>query len=188
MSFISKKISVIVPVYNVEKYLANCLKSLVNQSLKDFEVIIVNDGSTDNSQKIIDEFSLAYPAIIRSFYQSNSGVSQARNFGLQHAVGDYIGFVDSDDWVECCMFENLYMFVVQNSLDIGVSGYLEHEKSRIIEVSPDNHQKSKYNISIICCNKIYRRLYLKMNKIFFRNTGSMEDVLFNITGESVARC
>ena len=90
-------VSVIVPVFNVEKYLSKCLNSLVNQTLSEIEIIVVNDGSTDKSQTIIDDFARRYPQKIFSFIKENGGLSDARNFGLQYANADFIGFIDSDD-------------------------------------------------------------------------------------------
>ena len=85
------KISVIIPVYNVEKYLSKCLDSVVNQTLKDIEIIVVNDGSPDNSQKIIDDYTKKYKNI-KSFVKKNGGLSDARNFGIKKASGKYIAF------------------------------------------------------------------------------------------------
>ena len=94
-----KKVSVIVPVYNVEKYLDKCLDSLVNQTLKDIEIIVVNDGTKDKSQKIIDKYVKDYPKLVKSYIKENGGLSSARNYGLKYAQGEYVGFVDSDDYV-----------------------------------------------------------------------------------------
>ena len=102
------KVSVIIPVYNTEQYLNKCLDSLVNQTLKDIEIILINDGSTDNSQNIIDEYSAKYPDKIKSFIKENGGQATARNLGITKATGEYIGFVDSDDWIELNMYEELY--------------------------------------------------------------------------------
>ena len=113
-----KKVSVIVPVYNVEKYLDKCLDSLVNQTLKDIEIIVVNDGTKDNSQKIINEYVKKYPKLIKPFIKENGGLSSARNYGLKYATGKYIGFVDSDDYVEYDMFEQLYNKAESTSSDI----------------------------------------------------------------------
>ena len=85
------KISVIVPVYNVEKYIGKCLDSLVNQTLSDIEIIVVNDGSHDNSQKIIDKYVKRYPDKIKSYIKENGGQGSARNYGLEKANGEYIG-------------------------------------------------------------------------------------------------
>ena len=94
------KVSVIVPVYNVEKYIDKCLDSLVNQTLKDIEIIVVNDGSPDNSQKIIDKYVKKYPNKVKSFIKENGGQGSARNLGMEYAKGEYISFVDSDDWID----------------------------------------------------------------------------------------
>lgn len=114
------KISVIVPVYNVEKYLQKCLDSLVNQTFDDFEVIVVNDGTLDNSQLIIDEYVKNYPKIIKSFIKKNGGLSSARNYGLKYASGKYIIYVDSDDWVDITCLEKMYLAASTNKSDIVV--------------------------------------------------------------------
>lgn len=89
------KLSIIVPVYNVEKYLAQCLDSLVHQTVKDYEVIVVNDGSPDNSQSIIDDYAARYPELVVPVLKKNGGVSDARNYGMSIAKGEFFGFVDS---------------------------------------------------------------------------------------------
>ena len=97
------KVSIIVPVYNVEKYLPKCLDSLVNQTLKDIEIIIVNDSSPDKSQLIIDNYASKYPNLIKTFIKANGGQGSARNYGLDYVSGEYISFVDSDDWLDLNM-------------------------------------------------------------------------------------
>lgn len=111
------KVSVIVPVYNVEKYIKRCLESLVHQTLKEIEIIVVNDGSEDQSQKIVDEYADKYSNIV-SVCKINGGLSDARNYGMKYAKGEYVAFVDSDDYVEIKMFENMYQKAVQENLDI----------------------------------------------------------------------
>ena len=113
------KVSVIVPVYNVEKYLRKCLASLVNQDFEDYEIIIVNDGSPDNSQEIIDEYTKKYK-FIRSFTKENGGLSSARNYGIDKARGDYIAFVDSDDYVDVAFLKELYEAITKDGSDIAV--------------------------------------------------------------------
>ena len=93
-----KLLSIIVPVYNVEKYLDRCLNSLVKQKLDNYEVIVVNDGTKDNSQKIIDRYVKKYPKVFRSYIKKNGGLSDARNYGLKYAKGKYISFIDADDY------------------------------------------------------------------------------------------
>lgn len=111
-------VSIIVPVYNVEKYLEKCLASLAVQTLDSIEIIVVNDGSPDNSQEIIDRFKLKYPNRIFSYTKPNGGLSDARNFGLEKARGQYIGFIDSDDWIEPNMFEILYKKAISENSDL----------------------------------------------------------------------
>ncbi|EFK79343.1 hypothetical protein HMPREF9269_0583 [Ligilactobacillus salivarius ACS-116-V-Col5a] len=101
------KISIIVPIYNVEKYLKRSLDSLVNQTLEDIEIILVDDGSTDNSHKIAEDYKENYSNVLL-VTKENGGLSDARNFGLQYASGEYIAFIDSDDYVESQMFERMY--------------------------------------------------------------------------------
>lgn len=113
------KVSVIVPVYNVEKYLAKCLDSLVNQDFSDYEIIIVNDGSPDNSKEIIDKYTKKY-SFIKSFTKENGGLSSARNYGIEKASGDYLAFVDSDDYVEKNFLKELYEKITKEKSDIAV--------------------------------------------------------------------
>ena len=117
------KVSIIVPVYNVNKFLSKCLDSLINQTLKDIEIIVVNDGSTDNSQAIIDTYATNHKEIIKAYQKKNGGLSDARNFGLKKATGDFIGFVDSDDFVDIEMFEKLYNRAVETDSDIVVCSH-----------------------------------------------------------------
>ena len=112
------KVSVIVPVYNSRDYLERCLESLVNQTLPDIEIVVVNDGSPDDSQTIIDRYAEAYPDKIVSLSKENGGLSDARNFGIARATGEYIGFVDSDDFVDLDMYERLYDKAASTDSDI----------------------------------------------------------------------
>lgn len=112
------KVSIIVPVYNTQSYLEKCLDSLVNQTLLDIEIIIVNDGSPDNSQDIIDKYSDKYKDKIKAFTKPNGGLSDARNYGLKKSKGEYIGFLDSDDFVEKTMYEKLYNKAMQKNFEI----------------------------------------------------------------------
>lgn len=113
------KVSVIVPVYNVEKYLEKCLDSLVNQDFSDYEIIIVNDGSPDNSQKIIDKYVKKYD-FIKSFIKENGGLSSARNYGIDKSCGNYLAFVDSDDYVDKNFLKELYSAITKDKSDIAV--------------------------------------------------------------------
>ena len=103
-------ISIIVPVYNVENYLARCIESLVAQTYPNLEILLINDGSTDGSWKICQEYGNTHTNI-KIFSKNNGGLSSTRNFGLNKATGEYIGFIDSDDWTEPDMFEYLYSLI-----------------------------------------------------------------------------
>ncbi len=118
------KISIIIPIYNVEKYLRRCLGSIVNQTLKDIECLLINDGSPDQSQQIIDEYVSKYPHLFKSYIKENGGLSDARNFGLNYATGEYIAFVDSDDWIEPTMYEKMYETAINQSADLVVCDFL----------------------------------------------------------------
>ena len=115
-------ISVIVPIYNVENYLRMCLDSIQNQTYKNFECLLINDGSPDNSAEICREYA-AKDSRFRYFEKENGGVSSARNLGIERSEGVYITFVDSDDWVEPDYLEVLYSIIVQEKADISVSTY-----------------------------------------------------------------
>lgn len=115
-------ISLIIPVYNVEAYLDKALNSVVNQTFKDIEVIIINDGSTDNSHRIINEYAKIYPNFF-VINQVNKGLANARNEGLKFARGDYIAFMDSDDYIEPNYLEELYNLAVSNNADISYCNY-----------------------------------------------------------------
>ncbi|NYA61791.1 glycosyltransferase, partial [Lactobacillus salivarius] len=133
------KISIIVPIYNVEKYLKRSLDSLVNQTLEDIEIILVDDGSTDNSHKIAEDYKENYSNVLL-VTKENGGLSDARNFGLQYASGEYIAFIDSDDYVESQMFERMY--------NLSENGRKKIIESNFLWEFPDKNVKDvvkKYN-------------------------------------------
>lgn len=159
------KVSVIVPVYNTENFLERCLNSLVNQTLNDMEIIVVNDGSTDASQEIIDRFANDFPNIIRAYRKKNGGLSSARNYGLDKATGEYIGFIDSDDYVELDMFEKMYNKTCSRNFDVVVCGvrYVYKEKTFIASsrinndlISKDQVKNHMVDIYPAAWNKIYK--------------------------------
>ena len=122
-------LSIIVPVYNVENYLIRCLDSLVNQTLKEIEIICINDGSKDNSLNILEEYAKKDSRII-ILNQENAGLSAARNAGMEIAKGEYIGFVDSDDWVDLDFFEKLYIAAKNNDCDIAVADFIREHPTK----------------------------------------------------------
>ena len=122
-------ISVIVPVYNVEPYLGKCLDSIVNQTYRDLEILVIDDGYTDRCKVICDEYKNRDERI-RVFHTENRGLSAARNIGLNEANGEWIGFVDSDDWIESDMFETLVKKAEKSSSDIVECGVFREYSDR----------------------------------------------------------
>lgn len=118
------KVSVIVPIYNVEQYLVKCIESLLIQSLKDIEIILVDDGATDNSPNICDEYALKDNRV-KVIHKQNGGLSDARNIGIEIAQGEYIAFLDSDDWVESNFYEYLYNLIEKEHADIAQCDYVK---------------------------------------------------------------
>ena len=122
-------ITILVPIYNVEKYLRMCLDSIVSQTFRDLEIILINDGSTDGSKSIIDEYSEKDPRII-IIDKANSGYGSSMNIGLSKASGKYIGIVEPDDWIEPDMFESLYEESERNKLDVCRSEFFFHSEKK----------------------------------------------------------
>lgn len=184
-----KKLSIIVPVYNVEKYIEKCLDSLVGQTLKDIEVIVVNDGSKDNCQKIIDNYKSKYPKIIKSIVKENGGQGSARNVGLSLAEGEYIAYVDSDDYVISSMFEKLYNNAKKYNSDISVCGsYVVDDKGKIIKEEVFHSDKKVFDVKsnpdvlfdkMAVWNKIYKKSFLESLNIQFRSKKWYEDFDFS---------
>ena len=181
------KISIIVPVYNVEKYLERCLDSLVNQTLNDIEILLVDDGSTDNSLKICEKY--ASDSRIKIIKQANAGQSAARNNALKVATGDYIGFVDSDDWVDTDFYEKLYNAAIQKNADIAMADFVrkgekKHKIRLNLEISGTyNTTEEKFKIANAlkegCIwNKIYRKEIL--SDLRFVEGMYYEDGLFTL--------
>lgn len=127
-------ISVIVPVYGVEKYLSKCIESLVKQTFKDIEVILVDDGSPDSCGKICDMYAEKYEQLV-IIHQVNQGVSVARNAGLKIAKGEYIGFVDPDDWVAPEMYESMYGAMKETGTDLVICGYDYYDEQGQVDES-----------------------------------------------------
>lgn len=125
-------VSIIVPVYNVEKELERCVESLIAQTYRNLEIILVDDGSSDKSGEIIDQYGLEYPAIIKTIHQKNKGLSGARNSGLDIAMGDYISFIDSDDFVDREMIETMVNSIIDTEADIAVCGRFDDYPNRSI--------------------------------------------------------
>ncbi len=151
------KLSVIVPVYNAEKFLRRCLDSLVGQTVGDYELILVNDGSTDSSQTIIDEYAAARPELITAVTVPNGGQGRARNAGLNLARGDWLGFVDSDDWVDAGMYEKLLSAAERQGADMAVCGMLGCHDGGRRESLPVWREGRPLSAAGSVCNKLFKR-------------------------------
>lgn len=155
-----KLISIIVPVYNVEKYLKKCVYSILNQSYKNLEVILVNDGSTDNSGKICDELSRE-DSRINAYHKDNGGLSDARNYGVAKANGEYVGFVDSDDYIDQYMYENLYKAIRKYNTQIAECGITRVYKNNKLRPHYDGEE-----YSLVVDREGYLKEYLENRKVY----------------------
>lgn len=184
-------VSIIIPVYNVQEYLSECLDSVINQTIENTEIIVVNDGSTDNSPQILAEYKTKFPELI-IINQENRGISETRNQGLNAATGEYIAFVDSDDCIEDCMFERMYGVIKREKADIVICNYiLYNEKSQkqnsgkyIIEGDSEEGciERTKSlerfltnDIKAYVWNKLVKRELFTENKISFPDFKVCED-------------
>lgn len=180
------KVSIIVPVYQIEKYLRKCLDSLVGQTLADIEILVINDGSPDRSQLIINEFQEKYPLKIKSFIKENGGLSDARNFGLDRATGEFIGFVDSDDTVTKTMFEEMYFLarrhdaemVICNLHKVDEKGNITQKLTQIPNMAEKIDLKENFSVfadlSYFACNKIFKTELFKYKR--FKKGIHFEDI------------
>lgn len=176
-------VSVIVPVYNVERYLEKCIKSVIDQTLKNIEILLINDGSSDGSQRIIERYQDEYPEVIKSYIKENGGLSSARNFALELARGTYITFLDSDDYLEKDYLEKLYNVAVKNDADMVCSGQKKVTESGEvlatlsypIDKNPNTILR-RLNIS----GKIYKREYIEKHRMRFALNKTYEDDPFNL--------
>lgn len=175
------KVSVIVPVYNVENYIRKCLKSLVGQTLEEIEIIIVNDGTKDNSMLIVREFADKYPQKIVILEKENGGLSDARNYAIPHAKGEYIAFLDSDDYIEKNMYQDMYEIAKKENSDmVECDFYWEYPhktKTDIGEIYEGKKQMLE-KIRVVAWNKLIKREILEKTKITFPVGYHYEDVEF----------
>lgn len=175
------KVSVIVPVYNVYDYLDKCLNSLVNQSLKEIEIIIINDGSTDKSQDIIDKYSKKYQNI-KTFIKKNGGLSDTRNFGIERAVGEYITFVDSDDYIDKDMYLEMYEKAKLGDFDIVTSDINYVYKDREVSIKTDPKTDTENTLELFInfyptvCTKIFKKELFTNYNLRFKKGVWYEDV------------
>ena len=173
------KISIIIPIYNSEKYLRKCLNSICNQTLSDIEIICIDDCSTDNSLNILKEFTKQDSRIKLIEFKENKGPAIARNIGITEATGEYIGFIDSDDYPETELFyEQLYNIAKEKDADISKGNYKDSETGYIDKEINAKILENKNNFCSTYCSAIFRNSFLKTNKIKFPNLRDMEDPVF----------
>ena len=186
-----KKITIIVPVYNVEQYLRQAIESAINQTYKKIEILLVDDGSKDLSGSICDEFKKKDKRI-KVFHQKNKGLSGARNTGLKYATGDYIMFLDSDDVFEKDACENLLNYIEQTNADFVIGNYINMDeqgelwdkpvfdsKYEEFKLSITDYEKSFYIMNSGVWNKIFRKSFLDKIKIKFKERLPAEDAIFS---------
>lgn len=185
-----KQISVIVPIYNVEKYLDKCLNSLKNQNFESYEVIMVDDGATDNSRSIAEYYETNYGNIFTLVSQTNKGLSEARNTGMRYATGEYICFVDSDDYVEETYLQELYKCIKEHNADLIFCAFrsVDEEGNMIREVFEKQYdsqtiytlekRKDLLLTQNAAWNKLYKRQIIIDNELWFTPGVWYEDLRF----------
>ncbi len=151
------KLSIIVPVYNVLPYIRQCLGSLVSQSLEDYEIILIDDGSTDGTAQVLEEYAARFPEKIVLRRVENGGQGRARNIAIDMAKGDYLGFIDSDDWIDTTMYEKLCKRAEDTGADVVVCDFLAKYCDGREELLPACIQEHWLASAGSACNKIFRR-------------------------------
>lgn len=190
-------LSVIIPVYNTEKYLTRCLNSVINQSYKNLELIVINDGSTDHSQDLINDFSIRYNNIQCIQLQENKGLGNARNLGLNKARGKYVSFIDSDDWIDSNFYRVLINNIQKYDLDIAIGGIINEFDDRNVytyryQYPFDNQISNDFALELlaksnnqdiyitpIVNNKVYNLEIIKKNNLNFLVNSYNEDDIFS---------
>lgn len=182
------KLSIVVAVYNLEEYLPRCLDALVNQSLEDIEILCVDDGSTDSAPQIIDEYEEKYPKKVKAFHKTNGGEFTTRNYGLERATGEYVTFVDTDDYVELNWAEKLYTAAKENDADLAVCGFerIDLNTGKVVSTNMTNfgngvkeiNNKDDFMVFINPApwNKIYK--LDKVKELRFLNFRGFNDMIF----------
>lgn len=188
-------VSVIVPVYNAEKYLPACLDSICNQTLRELEIIVVDDGSTDGSGEIADEYA-AKDERIKVVHKRNGNPGATRNVGLRLVTGEYVGFVDSDDWIEPEMYNKMYKYAIHSGSDLTVCGvsvdYTRDKKSILYQMKnayTENNRSCLLELYFILANKnlfaypvnkLYRTNLIRHYQLQFPEVLPYEDLMFNL--------
>ena len=198
------KVSIIVPIYNVEQYLNRCMDSLLNQSLREIEIIMVDDGSPDNCPQMCDEYAKK-DSRVKVIHKKNAGLGMARNSGLEVATGEYVAFVDSDDYVDCRMYETLYQKMKEKQVDAVLCTFYNDDQGNVSEGSIDGMPSKEsvidfqvdYIPNVIGClpsvkynqlygysvwNILFSRDVIERNKVRFESERNFvsEDILFQL--------
>ena len=175
------KVSVIVPIYNVEKYLEKCINSLLSQTLEDIQIILVNDGSKDNSGNIAREYEKNNKNRIIYVEKENGGLSDARNYGLKYATGDFIAFLDSDDYIEKNAYEEMYNKAIEENADYVECDFIWEfpNKIRVDKQYPYKNKKEMLSfVRVVAWNKLIKRQLIIDNNLEFPKGFRYEDVEF----------
>lgn len=181
------KVSIIVPIYNAEKYLNRCITSILEQTYKNIELILINDGSTDSSEEIILHMQEENKDIIKYYKQENKGVSKTRNFGITVATGKYIMFVDNDDYIDKDYVEQYVNVAERGKYDLVIGGYRRvNSKNKIfLERKIPNTKWGRY-ITLTPWGRIFKKSYITENDIQFLSSNIGEDIYFNIQAVNIS--
>lgn len=175
------KVSVIVPIYNVEKYLEKCINSLLSQTLEDIQIILVNDGSKDNSGNIAKEYEKNNKNRIIYVEKENGGLSDARNYGLKYATGDFVAFLDSDDYIEKNAYEEMYNKAIEENADYVECDFIWEfpDKNRVDKQYTYKNKKEMLSfVRVVAWNKLIKRQLIIDNNLKFPKGLRYEDVEF----------
>lgn len=175
------KVSVIVPIYNVEKYLEKCINSLLSQTLEDIQIILVNDGSKDNSGNIAKEYEKNNKDRVIYVEKANGGLSDARNYGLKYATGDFVAFLDSDDYIEKNAYEEMYNKAIEENADYVECDFIWEfpNKIRVDKQYPYKNKKEMLSfVRVVAWNKLIKRQLITDNNLEFPKGLRYEDVEF----------
>lgn len=178
------KVSVIVPIYNVEKYLEKCLESLINQTLQEIQIILVNDGSMDGSGAIAKIYAQKYTDKVLYLEKENGGLSDARNYGIPYAKGQYIAFLDSDDYIERNAYEEMYNKAIAENGDYVECDFIWEypDKNKIDKIIPYSNKKEMLtNVRVVAWNKLIKKEIIEKNNIYFPKGLRYEDIEFTYT-------
>ena len=185
-------VSVIIPVYNSEKYVEKCIRSVMSQTMRNLEILVINDGSTDKSREILEHLA-AEDERIRLFHQENSGVAAARNRGVESSSGKYITFVDGDDYLKQDYIEKMYDFAEKEDLDMVICGltYVDESGKELNRVIPGVYKRFEneewtFRISAVCSH-LYRRILWEQYNVSFQNGERGEDMPVSLFFSAVCR-